>query len=833
MKRFRATLLVLLVVIVSLGLCACGQNTQNNNNDQDNVNVEYVITFNTQGGSDIAQIKVIQGEFILLPDDPIKLGYFFGGWYLDAACKEKFDSQKAVESDMTLYAKWHEDSDYNPTLSEEESYEIKFDTQGGSAIATIKVKKDALIIMPIDPTKTGYAFDGWYLDEELSERFVSTKALTDDVVLYAKWNCLHIGAKWVERVDACCNKEGALEHYECKECKKNLDSEYNEIDDLTIAIVLDAHKYGKWSEEVAPTCTKDGALGHYTCSLCKKHFDEEYNEISDIKIPATHNYNDEGICDACGYFDTGLEFVLDDDGNGWLVSGIGTFNGAELEIPAVNYDTKPVTGIASHALYGCSNLKSITIPKSVVSIGSYALGNCPELESITVAKKNSVYHSSGNCLIKTDSETLVAGCKTSVIPNDGSVRIIGGNAFYGCSGLNEITIPDKVTTIYYSAFYNCTGLTNVNIPDSVLYIDAMAFVGCSSLTSVTIPLGVTSIGNSAFYGCSSLATVNWNAKNCAVVGEKSYPIFNGCDALTTINIGKEVVAIPENTFVGCNNITIVNWNAEACATAGSSDYSVFNGFEKLTTLNIGADVALFPLNAFKNCANFNAVNIEDIGQWCSIKFNGNPLSVAHNLYLKGDLVKDFVIPDGTTAISSYAFLGCTSITKVTIPNSVAEIGNYAFSNCAALESVEMGVGVTDIGVGAFAGCASLTSISVPENVKSIGQSAFKDCGSLSSVAWNAVECEKAGYSAYPIFSGCNMLTEITIGANVTTLPENVFYGCENIKNVVFDDVTTWYVTNDKSDFENKTNGTVIDVSKASTNASNFKSTYKEYYWYKL
>ncbi len=832
MKRFRATLLILLVVIMSLGLCACGENTPDNNDDQGNVTVEYVITFNTQGGSDIAQIKVVQGGIVTLPKDPTRLGYFFGGWYLDASCKEIYDSQKVVEQDLTLYAKWHKDSDYNPTLSEEDSYSIKFDTKGGNAIGAIKVKKDALIIMPVDPIKAGYAFDGWYLDEELSEQFVSTNALTDNIVLYAKWTCLHVETKWVDRVDACCNKEGVIEHFECKECKKNLDADYNEIEDLAIAIVSDAHKYGKWSEEVAPTCTKDGTLGHYTCSLCKKYFDEEYNEISELKISATHRYNDDGICDDCGYFETGLDFILNSDGKGWTVSGIGTFSGADLEIPAVNYDTKPVTDIASQAFYGCSNLKSITIPKSIVSIGSYAFGNCPALESITVAKKNSVYHSSGNCLIKTDSETLVVGCKTSVIPNDGSVTIIGGGAFYGCGGLSDITIPDKVTTIYYSAFYNCTGLANVNIPDSVLYIDAMAFVGCSSLTNVTIPLGVTSIGNSAFYGCGSLATVNWNTKNCAVAGEKSYPIFNRCDALTTINIGTEVVAIPENVFDGCGNLAIINWNAKACAEAGSWECPVFNGCENIITLNIGADVTLFPLNVFKDCAKFNAVNIGDIEQWCSIKFYSNPLNEAHNLYLNDELVEELVIPNGVTTIPAYAFLGCTSITKATISNGVSEICHYAFSNCTALESVVLGSGVTDIGMSAFKGCTSLTSISVPENVKTIGQSAFSGCSALSSVVWNAIECAKAGEMAYPIFRGCASLKDVNIGAGVMSLPKYAFYGCDSVEKVTFEDALNWYATDDKTNFENEENGIEVDVSKPSVNASNFKSTYKEYYWYK-
>ena len=80
-------------------------------------------------------------------------------------------------------------------------------------------------------------------------------------------------------------------------------------------------------------------------------------------------------------------------------------------------------------------------------------------------------------------------------------------AFYGCSGLTSITIPDGVTSIGSSAFEDCSGLTSVTIPDSVTSISDSAFYGCSSLTSITIPDGVTSIGSYAFYDCNSLKTV--------------------------------------------------------------------------------------------------------------------------------------------------------------------------------------------------------------------------------------------------------------------------------------------------------------------------------------
>lgn len=84
---------------------------------------------------------------------------------------------------------------------------------------------------------------------------------------------------------------------------------------------------------------------------------------------------------------------------------------------------------------------------------------------------------------------------------DGNVTCIGHSAFYGCTSLTSITIPNSVESIGGFAFYGCSGLTSITIPNSVESIGGTAFDACSGLTSITIPNSVTSIGSGTFAEC--------------------------------------------------------------------------------------------------------------------------------------------------------------------------------------------------------------------------------------------------------------------------------------------------------------------------------------------
>ena len=217
-----------------------------------------------------------------------------------------------------------------------------------------------------------------------------------------------------------------------------------------------------------------------------------------------------------------------------------------------------VTSIGSCAFLYCTGLKNLNIPKSIISIGWAAFDGCSGVERITVESGNSAYRSVGNCLIDIKNHSLILGCATSVIPNDGSVKIIASSAFYGCSGLTSIIIPNGVTSIGDYAFYNCINLTSIVIPDSVSEIGSCAFMGCV-LKEIVLSDGITMVREGAFAYCNNLVSV--------VIPDSVVFILDGafayCEELTSVVIPDSVMFISNSVFEGCNKMTYVYYGGTA------------------------------------------------------------------------------------------------------------------------------------------------------------------------------------------------------------------------------------------------------------------------------
>ena len=287
---------------------------------------------------------------------------------------------------------------------------------------------------------------------------------------------------------------------------------------------------------------------------------------------------------------------------------------------------------------------------------------------------------------------------------------IGDYAFYNCSRLTSLNLPDGITEIGYSTFRGCTGLTSLNLPASITTIGESAFYGCSGLTSLTLPSSIITIGDYAFCGCSGLTSLNLPA-GITEIGESA---FWCCSRLTSLTLPDGITTIGSSAFYGCSGLTSLNLPA-SITTIG---YDAFRGCSGLTSLNLPDGITEIGRSAFQGCSGLTSLNL----------------------------------PASITEIGFEAFSGCSGLTSLNLPASITAIGIYAFSGCSGLTSLNLPAGITEIGDDAFYGCSGLTSLTLPSSLTQIDDYAFSKCSGLTSMYVYAEKVPKIGED---VFTGCD------------------------------------------------------------------------------
>lgn len=432
------------------------------------------------------------------------------------------------------------------------------------------------------------------------------------------------------------------------------------------------------------------------------------------------------------------------------------------------------TTINDDAFAGCDSLQEVEFGPNVTTIGKRAFANLPNLRTIILPD-----------VITTIDEGTFANSNLESITIGPNITSIAADAFSGCTNLKTVTINstaifnqtfsathslkdvfgpqvttfilgDSITTIGGYTFAGCANLTNVIIGKNVKTIQNYAFRNWTGCTSITIPEQIETIGGYVFYGCTNLRTVYWNAINCREQYTSNYMFQGIATQIDTIYLGENVEYITETLFAGMTQLTSFTLPAHI---KGIRDY------------------------AFKDCT-FTKVYISDLSAWCQLELGHNPLDIANELYLNGQLVEgELTLPSNITTVASRVFDGYQHITSLIIPDNITTIGGYAFRG-TPLRAVTVGSGVVDMNYACYQ-CDSLTTVYL--NAPSFKTSCSYAFGPQVTdyILSENITVIGAGW-----FRDCTNMRAITIPENVTVIETSAFSGCTGLKEIVVPDKVT-------------------------------------------
>lgn len=340
------------------------------------------------------------------------------------------------------------------------------------------------------------------------------------------------------------------------------------------------------------------------------------------------------------------------------------------------------------------------------------------------------------------------------------VTAIGDNAFYQCTSVESIQIPNTVATIGAKAFYGCNKITTIQLPIMTEELGESAFYGCTALNSITLPTYITIIRKNLFQGCSNLSSVSLGQNISAIEDDA----FNGCSKIVSLSFPSQVQTIGSRAFYGCSALESLTL-PESVTSVG--DYS-FQNCSSMTTLHLSKNLQTIGQYAFSNTTSLTTLIIPS-----SVKTIG---SEAFN----SSGIRSLTYAEGCeTALKTYA----TNLTSVTLPSTLKTIPNKTFFGCRYLANITLPSNLTTIGESAFEDCYSLAAITIPKEIKTIGNNAFRNAG----VAYLAYEdgCSIA------LRTYASNVTSLSIPPSITQFANNAFSDFNILENIFIDDAETW------------------------------------------
>ena len=643
---------------------------------------EYTINFYVDNEI-FSTLQTSGNEIITLPEAPKKESYEFVGWFFD---KDTFNNQlkedtylnKSLDQNINVYA--------NYLFKEEpvKEFTVTFDTCGGDKMDSITT---SIISSEPVPTRYGYTFLGWYLENTYINKVTFPYEVTQNITLYAKWE-----------------KNTYNVHFELNGGEG--------VSDLKVSVI---------NEEPIPTRKGYTFLGWYFESNFINKVTFPYEVTQNITLYAKWNEN----------LPTSISFVVSADGVLTEVNGISETNNIviipnkvnNIEVKEIKKELflnntyieklvipETVTILGYKMCYGCTSLKEVTLPDNISVIPDYAFEKCTLLEKINIPQS----------LVQIRNDAFSeSGIKEFVAPD--SFKEIWGYAFKDCKNLEKVDL-NKTTSIGDMSFENCTKLSSIVLPNTLVELGTYVFSGCTLLNNIKMPSNAIEITNTFIYGSGYYNDTN-NWEN-GILYLDNYLITTNNDLLNqqSINVKEGTIVIAINAFTnnGKNLKSIVL--PEGLRIIGSS---AFSSLSSLSQINIPSSVISIGNNTFGATDLYeNQSNWENGGFYID------------NWLLAVDNVKmtEFSVKEGTVGVSdgksdtSLFPTKATSISSLTLPNTLKYIGNRSFARLK-ITSLELPETLETMKEGAFMNCAFLESVNLEDciNLKSIGNQAFSNC----------------------------------------------------------------------------------------------------------
>lgn len=499
------------------------------------------------------------------------------------------------------------------------------------------------------------------------------------------------------------------------------------------------------------------------------------------------------------------------------VTGIGEYafyscsSLSSIEIPS------NVTTIGEYAFSGCSSLVSVSIPDGVTAISDGTFKDCTGLSSIGIPNN-----------VKNIGKYAFSGCSGLTSVNIHSrIQDIGNYAFQGCNGLISVILNNhSIVSKSYSDTFNLKSIFGEQVKEYVIgedvsSIGSYAFYGCSNLTSLTIPDNVISIGYRAFSHCSGIDSLYipnnvTNIESCA---------FWGCTNLQAVNIPERVKIIKSGTFAYCKSLENLIIPSSVTTIEAGGDFYTFCECENLKKITICNSTFISQDRDENSLSDIFGDQVE------SYIITNYTNRIGNGVFRNCKFLKEISIPWGVTEIGDNAFANCENL--MVFPKTTAsKIGAYAFSNCTKLTKVDIPYGCTSIGAEAFYHCSNMKEITIPSTIKSIGGNAFnmsglekvivKDLAAWCSIAFELSNIGSPSMAAMGnplcyghlyrdenteitdlvipdgvteikpyVFNCCKSLTSVTIPASVKKIGEQAFYGCNKLQSVKIRNLEKW------------------------------------------